>query len=225
MLKFSAFETALDASLNRLSPPNQQMDDIWDGSLWKTFRKAGSIFTTTSGNLVFGLWCDWFNPNGKNAREKTSVGVMLLTCFNLPPSIRYKRENICLYGIMPGPSEPSTTEMNHFLKPLVEEMKEFWRGINFNSTAKHPLVGRTIHAAIWPIHGDVPAMKKVTAFTSHSSTHFCSLCHITKSIYKSGFPAPKCPHRVSSEVKLQALAWERQYRKRTATFCACGAVA
>ena len=209
MLKFLAFETALDASLNRTPPPNRQMDDIWDGSLWKTFRKAGSVFTATSGNLVFVLWCDWFNPHGKESRKKTSVGVMLLTCFNLPPSIRYKRENICLYGIMPGPSEPSTTEMNHFLKPLVNEMKEFWQGINFDSTAKHPIVGRTIHATLWPIHGDVPAMKKVTAFTAHSSRHFCSLCQITNKIYESGFPAPKCTHRTSSEVKLQAHKWEQ----------------
>jgi hypothetical protein len=209
MLEFSGFETALDASLNRTPPPNQQMDDIWDGSLWKTFRKAGSVFTETSGNLVFGLWCDWFNPHGKEARKKTSVGVMLLTCYNLPPTIRYKRENMCLYGIMPGPSEPSTTEMNHFLKPLVEEMKEFWQGINFNSTAKHPVVGRTIRAAIWPIHGDVPAMKKVSAFTAHSSRHFCSLCKITDIIFHSRFPAPKCPHRSSSEVKIQAQTWEQ----------------
>jgi hypothetical protein len=208
MLKFSHFETALDASLNRHSPPMHQMDDIWDGKLWKTFTKSGHVFTGTSGKLVFGLWCDWFNPLGKNAGKTTSVGVMLLTCFNLPPTMRYKKENICLYGIMPGPAEPSTTEMNHFLRPLVDEMKDFWNGITFESTSKFPQ-GRKIQAALWPIHGDVPAMKKVAGFTSHSSTNFCSLCHITRDEYHSEFPAPKCTCRTSVEVKVQALEWQQ----------------
>lgn len=208
MLKFSNFENALDASLHRHPPPDHQMEDIWDGELWKTFNKSGPAFTSTSGKLVFGLWCDWFNPGGKNAAKKTSVGVMLLTCFNLPPTMRYKKENICLYGIMPGPAEPSTTEMNHFLRPLVDEMKDFWHGITFESTSKFPK-GRKIHAVLWPIHGDVPAMKKVTGFTAHSSANFCSLCHITRDEYHSQFPAPKCTRRTSAKVEVQALEWEQ----------------
>ena len=55
MLTFCTFEAALDAPLNHTSPPNHQMDNIWDSSLWKTFEKSGSTFTATSGNLVFGL--------------------------------------------------------------------------------------------------------------------------------------------------------------------------
>lgn len=109
---------------------------------------------------------------------------------------------------MPGPGEPSTTEMNHFLRPLVDEMKDFWNGITFTSTSKFPQ-GRKIHAALWPIHGDVPAMKKVTGFTSHSSANFCTICHITRDEYRAQSPSPKCTCRTSGQVRQQALEWNR----------------
>ena len=47
-----------------------------------------------------------------------------MTIMNLPHNLRNKPENILLVGILPGPSEP--TNINGFLKPLVDELNEFW---------------------------------------------------------------------------------------------------
>jgi hypothetical protein len=98
---------------------------------------------------------------------------------NLPPTQQYKVENIFLFGIIPGPNEPSLDKVNHLLRPLVIELKEFWQGVFFESTSHHPQ-GRTIQAAIFPLIADLPALRKVGGFGSHSCTRFCSFCTLSK---------------------------------------------
>ena len=66
-----------------------------------------------------------------------SIGVMYMAVNYLPRQLRYKRENIILAGIIPGPKEPKLT-LNSFLKPLVEDLKEFWSGITIPCN-NHPL--------------------------------------------------------------------------------------
>lgn len=209
MLLYLNFETELDASLRNQPPPNGRMNDVWDGRMWKSFEKSSTIFTATSGNLVFGFYCDWFNPDGKASGKKISAGVMLLVCFNLPPTLRYKSENIFIFGIIPGPGEPSLSEVNHFLEPLVDEMKDFWEGIYFSSTSRYPK-GRLIHAAVWPLLADIPAMKKIAGFTSHDSTNFCSLCAITRTLFHSATP-------VSAEFRDDATHQKQAHEWKSAT--------
>lgn len=69
---------------------------------------------------------DWFQPY---KHLNYSVGVIYLTIMNLPRSLRYKRENILLVGIIPGPHEPS---INSYLDPLVKELLYFWDGIHLD---------------------------------------------------------------------------------------------
>ena len=51
-----------------------------------------------------------------------------LTIMNLPRSLRYKRQNVLLVGVIPGPSEP-THGINPYLQPLVNELLVFWKGV------------------------------------------------------------------------------------------------
>ncbi|KNE98710.1 hypothetical protein PSTG_08078 [Puccinia striiformis f. sp. tritici PST-78] len=44
----------------------------------------------------------------------------------LPGALPYKVENVYLFGIIPGPKELSLEQINHLLRPLVEELKMFW---------------------------------------------------------------------------------------------------
>ena len=52
-------------------------------------------------------------------------GAIYLTVMNLPRSIRNKKENILLAGLIPGPQEPEH-DLNSFLEPLVEDLLHFW---------------------------------------------------------------------------------------------------
>ena len=40
--------------------------------------------------------------------------------------MRYKPENMFLAGVIPGPKEPPLTALNHYLKPLVDDLIDFW---------------------------------------------------------------------------------------------------
>lgn len=181
MIFLPGFEDSLDAPNSRPSPSHPlNMTDIWDGKVWKTFQDdLGRPYTTTSGNLVFGLYCDWFNPHGRGSQRRHSVGCILLVCFNLPPEIRYKQENIFLFGIIPGPREPKLDQMNHLLRPLVNEFQDFFKGIFFTSTPKFPH-GREIRAVMWPLMADLVAMRKMSGFASHSAANFCAHCALRK---------------------------------------------
>ena len=54
-----------------------------------------------------------------------SYGVFYLTLINLPRELRFREENILLVGIIPAyEHEPSS--LNHFMEPLINELKEFW---------------------------------------------------------------------------------------------------
>ncbi|MBW0560262.1 hypothetical protein O181_099977 [Austropuccinia psidii MF-1] len=59
---------------------------------------------------------------------------MLLICLNLPPSERLKPENVYVAGIIPGPKEPTSLQLNYLLMPLINKRKELWKGYHFSPT-------------------------------------------------------------------------------------------
>jgi hypothetical protein len=63
--------------------------------------------------MVFNI--DWFEAY---ENYKYKVGVICLALLSLPCNIHYKRGNIILVGIIPGPSEPSIHVNIHILLHL-----------------------------------------------------------------------------------------------------------
>ena len=47
---------------------------------------------------------------------------------NLPREIRFKRENVIIVGLIPGPTEPPEV-INSYLRPLVCELLKLWSGV------------------------------------------------------------------------------------------------
>ena len=90
---------------------------------------------------------------------------------NLPRSVRYKKQNIILVGLIPGPKEPKFT-INSFLYPLVEELKELWFGAMFECPY-HPLKNVCVRAALTCCASDIPATRKLCGFVGHSAKLGC----------------------------------------------------
>src|SRR5882757_3194416 len=101
---------------------------------------------------------DFFNLEGMNLHgANKSSGIISMACLNLPLDIRYKPKNMYLAGIIPGPKQPSLEHLNHYIRPLIDDMVDSWeRGINFSKTACFP-TGRLTHSAIVLAVCDLPA--------------------------------------------------------------------
>jgi hypothetical protein len=186
-----------------------RMSDIHDATTLRAFcGPDGNIFLDrpgTEGRLVFSLNVDGFNPlTNKTAGKKNSTGAIYMVCLNLPPSLRYKVENMFLVGVIPGPHSPSLHEINHLLKPLVDDLLALWRrGIYLMQTPLHPL-GRRVRCAVVPLVCDLTAARQMAGFGAFSSHHFCSECKqiladIDNLDYKGWEQRTSCDHRAAAQ--------------------------
>ena len=163
--------------------PGDFQTDIFSGDVLRHFSASdGSTFLpsrASEGRYVFGLSVDAFNPFlNKQAGKKASTTAIYMVLLNLPPSVRYKVENMYLAGVVPGPREPSLTQINHLLRPLVNELLELWDpGIWYTHTPCHTF-GKLVKAALVPLICDLKAARQVMGHGSHSAKKFCSLCSL-----------------------------------------------
>jgi hypothetical protein len=65
------------------------------------------------------------------------MGVIALTCLDLPPHSRNKNQNIFIAGMIPAPKEPDMTTISHILPPLVDELLLLNTG-TFTKTPQYP---------------------------------------------------------------------------------------
>lgn len=175
-------EEMLDRHIDVEKEDAAEMKDIWDGSVLRNFKGPDSkhfLDGDGEGRLVFGINQDGANPYGnRTAGKKVSIGPIYLVCLNLPPKVRYRIENIFLVGIIPGLKEPSGAQINHLLRPLVDDLKVAWEhGFFLTRTAKQ-ISGRRVRCALVPIIADLPAARQLSGLGSFRSTDWCSECHL-----------------------------------------------
>ena len=159
------------------------LSDFYDGLIWKQFSTIeNSLFLSQSDNYGLLLNIDWLQPY---KHIQYSVGVMYLVILNLPRSIRFKRENVILFGVIPGPREPSCT-INSYLSPLVADLLELWDGIELKVPGA---ASRIFRCALLGVACDIPAARKTCGFLSHSANLGCSRCYET---FSRGFGVRNC---------------------------------
>lgn len=147
------------------------MSDVYDGSLWKEFLTVDDCpFLSECNNYGLLLNVDWFQPYD---HIEYSVGVIYLVILNLPRSIRFKRENVILFGVIPGPNEPSLT-LNSYLSPLVFDLLQLWRGVQLRLPGTD--VTALFRCALLGVACDLPAARKTCGFLSYAADLGCSRC-------------------------------------------------
>ena len=146
------------------------LSDIYDGQVWSDFQS----FLSQKYSWCLALNVDWFQPY---SHVTDSVGALYLVILNLPREDRYKRENMILVGIIPGPCEPNL-HINSYLTPLVLELQEFYKGIQIpclSQDGRH-FNHNTVRMALVAVICDLPASRKVCGFCSYNALHGCSKC-------------------------------------------------
>lgn len=204
-----AMERSVEKARLRKNP-----GDIWEAAYVQELKGKDSLpfFSKEAlkkeGRLLFSLGIDWFNALHSGVAKKTwSIGGIYAVCLNLPPSIRFKPENICLVGIIPGPNKPGGTEIDHFLTPIVDELLEFFNtGVWFSKTLLHPM-GRLIRAVLGPLVCDLDACREIAGFTTISHRLLCSYCLINKSDINN-FEESTWPKRDLESHRTAAAEWE-----------------
>ena len=89
--------------------------DVFDGKIWKQFGnwKGNKPFLDLPQSFGLMMNVDWFKPF--KHRNDFSVGVIYMVLMNLPRSIRFRKENVILVGVIPALAhEPKS--LNNFLK-------------------------------------------------------------------------------------------------------------
>ena len=157
------------------------VSDVWGAEFLKSFKgPTPGIFVIdrdNEGRYVFSLNIDFFNVEGMRIRGRsTSCGLISMVCLNLPPHLRYKPEYMYVAGIIPGPNQPKETELNHYIRPLVDDMENSWRkGVKYSATASFPN-GRITRSAIAIAVMDLPAARHTSQLAGHGAHIYCTIC-------------------------------------------------
>ena len=105
---------------------------VWRPNLEGFLVYQNTTFLVDRHTVGLMMNIDWFQPF---KHRSYSIGIVYLVIMNLQRNIRYKRENILIIGLLPGPSEPPKT-INTYLAPLVSELLTLWRGKSFKTADK-----------------------------------------------------------------------------------------
>lgn len=155
------------------SSANQTISDVCDGEIYRDInRSISDTFITLKMNV------DGIQPNrGSNK----SIWPITLVVNELPLDRRFSPENVILGGVWPGPSKPSRKEMTMFFQPLVNELIELEKGIDFFLPSAADLVpGQMLRMRIFLISAccDKPAQALIQNIPEPIATFGCGRCEI-----------------------------------------------
>lgn len=105
-----------------------------------------------------------------------STGAVFVTIDNLPRGVRYLRENTFLIGLIPGPHEPNTDQLNELLAPLSDDIRILYKGEKYAvHSFSEPL---DVYGTLPFIACDTPARLKAGGYTSQNSENdLCVVCN------------------------------------------------
>ena len=153
---------------------DNQISDVWCADIMQSDRMR-RLFEGSSDNeravaLQFAL-------DGVQTDKLRSNEVWPLICLNLnlPPSDRFKEDNILPIAITSGPKEP--IDLNSFLSSMVDEVQQLSRnGIQCYDAYTDEMFILKVHIIICT--GDTPVIAKLLSMKKVTAKHCCRLCQI-----------------------------------------------
>ena len=104
-----------------------------DSMAWKHIEEKWPEFAKEPRHLRLGLAMDGVNPFGLRSTTY-SVWPVVLVNYNIPPWMTTKKGHLILSLIVPG--RYKVKNMDVYLQPLVDELKELWSGIEVLDKSK-----------------------------------------------------------------------------------------
>ncbi|XP_023745410.2 uncharacterized protein LOC111893554 [Lactuca sativa] len=95
-----------------------------DSEDWKQFDISYPVFAAERRNVRLALCTNGFQPHGASGKQYSSWPI-IITPYNLPPSMCMKEPYMFLTAIVPGPANPKQ-KLDVFLQPVVAELKQLW---------------------------------------------------------------------------------------------------
>ena len=115
---------------HQLSKSHNTITDWWCGKRFQNLRTEGYFQKST--DIAQDIHYDGVQAQNRHSH---SVAAVILYNYNLPPKIRYARENT-FYILILGPCEQK--DLNSFLQPLVAELDELGKGIPvYDADSRH----------------------------------------------------------------------------------------
>jgi hypothetical protein len=135
-----------------------------DTKAWEALDHFDLEFARDPRSVRLGLSTDGFQSHSEASSPYSCWSVFIMP-YNLPPNKCLKQGFVFLAHVIPCPKEPRK-QMNIFLHPLMEEMKELWQGVDaYDSHLKCLLNLRAAYP--WSIH-DYLAYGKFACWYVHS---------------------------------------------------------
>ncbi|KAF5361343.1 hypothetical protein D9757_012333 [Collybiopsis confluens] len=176
-------KAATDSAFHAINSGKADSDtrNVFEAKFIKDFRGPdGTLFVDRGDKirLAFAMHVDFFNPNRVTQRGASeSLGVISCANLALDPSIRYRPEFMYM-TVIPGPNEPSYDELDHYIRPVIEQFVLTWRpGLKISRTADSK-TGAVVEASVLISLNDLPAARKVAGLQGPNSSFICSVCDI-----------------------------------------------
>jgi hypothetical protein len=142
-----------------------------DAEAWHALDHFDLEFARDLRSVRLSLSTDGFQPYSSDSTAYSCWSVFMMP-YNLSPNKCLKVGFIFLALVIPGPKEPKN-QMNIFLHPLMEELKELWQWVDaYGSHLKYQFNLRA--AYLWSIH-DYLAYGKFVGWCVHGRLN-CPVC-------------------------------------------------
>ena len=185
-LSWKDLEEVMDKACDELQdliggPLPSFASDVWQVEFLQSFQGPTPgrfvVNRENKGCYISSLYFDTLNVEGMCIQGALAAcSLILMVCLNLPPHLHYKLEYMYIARIIPGPKQPTETELNRYFRLLIDYMKQPWKlGVKYTMTASFPeghITWSTIAIAVT----DLPAAWHLSQLVGHSANIYCTVC-------------------------------------------------